>query len=86
MTYFAAAQVSCSMSNEKADDLARKCTDLARKGNSFPTVWSRVLKGHSLIDGIPRERLEGKKSLLFIPLITGDWLVFDADAKEFRVD
>ena len=74
------------MSNEKANDLARECTGLVRKGNSFATVWSTVLKRHTLIDGIPRERFEGKKSLLFIPLVTGDWLVFDADAEQFRID
>ena len=45
-----------------------------------------MLKGHTLVEGIPRQRLEGKRSLLDIPLITGERLVFDGDAKEFRVD
>jgi hypothetical protein len=74
------------MSNERANDLAQECTDLVRKGSNFPTVWSTVLKGHALVDGVPRQRLEGKRSLLDIRLITGERLVFDGDAKEFRVD
>jgi hypothetical protein len=73
------------MSKEKANDLARKCTELVRKGNDFPTVWSVLLKGHALVEGIPRERRERNRSLLHIPLITGEQLVFDADIGEFRV-
>ena len=74
------------MSKERANDLARECSKLVRKGRSFPTVWSTVLKGHALVEGIPCQRLEGERSLLDIPLTTGERLVFDADAKEFRVD
>jgi len=73
------------MSNESASDLARHCTDLIRKGNHFPTVWSTLLRRHILVEGIPRERLERNRSLLNIPLITGEQLVFDADVKEFRI-
>jgi hypothetical protein len=74
------------MSTERANDLARECTELVRKGSSFSDVWSTVLKGHALVNGIPRQRLERKRSLLNIRLITGERLVFDGDAKEFRVD
>jgi hypothetical protein len=73
------------MSREKATDLGRQCTELMRKGNDFPTVWSTLLKSHSLVEGIPRERFERSRSLLKIPLITGEQLVFDADVKEFRI-
>jgi hypothetical protein len=73
------------MSKEKASDLARQCTELVRKGNDFPTVWSTLLKDYTLVEGIPRERIERNRSLLHIPLITGEQLVFDADVKEFRV-
>ena len=74
------------MSTERANDLARTCTELVRKGKDFPSIWGTVLKSHTLVEGIPRQRLEGKRSLLDIPLITGERLVFDEDAKEFRVD
>jgi hypothetical protein len=85
-TYSVAAQEGCSMSKERANDLAQECSKLARKGRSFPTVWSTVLKGHALVEGNPRQRPEGKRGLLDIPLITGERLVFDASAKEFRVE
>jgi hypothetical protein len=73
------------MSKERAGDLARQCTELVRRGNDFPKVWSILLKSHVLVDGMPRQRLERNRSLLDIPLITGEQLVFDADVKEFRI-
>ena len=73
------------MSKERAGDLARHCTELARKGSDFTTVWATVLKGHTLVEGIPREQHERSRSLLRIPLITGEQLVFDPDVKEIRV-
>ncbi len=73
------------MSRERASDLARQCTELVRKGNEFPTVWSTLLKSHALVEGIPRQRVERNRNLLHIPLITGEQLVFDADIKEFRI-
>ena len=73
------------MSRERANDLARQCTELVRSGNAFPTIWSTLLKSHALVEGIPRERLERDRSILDIPLITGEQLVFDAQVKEFRI-
>jgi hypothetical protein len=73
------------MSNERANDLARHCTELVREGNDFTTVWSTLLKDHTLVEGIPREELERNRNLLRILLITGEQLVFDPDVKEFRV-
>jgi hypothetical protein len=72
------------MSKERASDLARQCTELIRSSD-FPTVWSNLLRRHILVDGVPQEKLERNRSLLNIPLITGEQLVFDADIKEFRV-
>jgi hypothetical protein len=73
------------MSTERASDLARHCTELVRKGDNFTTVWSTLLKGHTLVEGIPRELSERNRHLLRVPLVTGEQLVFDADVKEFRV-
>ena len=74
------------VSKERASDLARYCTLLVRKGNDFPTIWSTFLKTHSLVEGIPRQRLDrSRRSLLDIPLITGEQLVFDADIKQFSI-
>jgi hypothetical protein len=73
------------MSIERANDLAQMCTELVRQGKDFPTIWATVLKSHTLVEGIPRQRFEGGRSLLEIPLITGERLVFDGDAKQFSV-
>ncbi|HWX85040.1 MAG TPA: hypothetical protein VNZ48_15700 [Xanthobacteraceae bacterium] len=73
------------MSKERARDLARQCTELVRRGNDFITVWSTLLKSHTLVEGIPREKLERNRNLLRVPLITGEQLVFDPDVKEFRI-
>ncbi len=73
------------MSKERAWDLARQCTELVRTGNDFTVVWSTLLKSHALVDGVARLRVERDRSLLDIPLVTGEQLVFDADVKEFRV-
>ena len=66
-------------------NLARLCTELVRSGNNFPTVCSTLLKGHSLIDGIPRQHHDGTRALLEIRLITGERLVFDGDARKFSI-
>jgi hypothetical protein len=58
---------------------------LIRKGNDFTTVWTTLLKGHTLVEGIPREKYELNRTLTRIPLITGEQLVFDPDVNEFRV-
>ena len=73
------------MRNERAIDLASHCTDMVRKGEDFPTVWQARLKSHPLIDGIPQQTREGNQNLLEIRLITGERLVFDADAKRFSI-
>jgi len=70
---------------ERAEDLARLCNDAVRKGEDFPTVWQALLKTHPLIDGLPRQRMEGNRSVLEIRLITGERLVFDGDTKRFSV-
>ena len=74
------------MSIERSRDLARLCTELVRNGNDFPTVWNILLKGHALIRGLPRQRRDGDRNLLDISLITGEWLVFDGDAKNFSIN
>lgn len=77
--------LSFHMRNERAEDLARACTDMMRKGESFPAVWEKRLKAHPLTNGLPRQKLEGSRVILEIPLITGDFLIFDGDARSFSV-
>jgi hypothetical protein len=73
------------MLEERAHDLALTCSELLRSGNDFPTVWDTKLKGHNLVIGTPRQRLEGIQPILEIPLITGERLIFYADGRNFRV-
>ena len=51
--------------------LAPTCTELVRKGSDFPTTWTTKLKGHSLVKGIPHQRVAGRRTLLDIQFITG---------------
>lgn len=44
----------------------------------FRTRLPPCRAGYPLVEGIPRQRLEGTRTLLDIPLITGRRLVFDA--------
>jgi hypothetical protein len=75
------------MIRDSTIDLARKCTDAVRGGKTFPAVWQTLLKGNALLEGIPRQRLdEGMRPILVIPLITGQHLVYDGEAKEFRLE
>jgi hypothetical protein len=71
------------MAEERAHGLAVMCTELVRKGNDFPTVWATVLKGHALVNGIPRSKRECTRPVLEIRLITGERFVFDGEAKKF---
>ena len=73
------------MVNERAGDLAAFCTELMRKGEDFPTVWTSVLKSHALVNGLPELKLKGNRPVLEIKLITGERLVFDSESKKFRL-
>lgn len=73
------------MSKQRARDLAELCTELMRKGNDFPTVWTTLLRSHSLVNGIPESRYEGKRPVLVIRLVTGERLLFDSESKKISV-
>ena len=49
------------MINEKAIDLARRSTELIRKGKSFVFIWDTVLKRHPLVEGIPHEKFDHQR-------------------------
>jgi len=68
-----------------AAHLAEVCTELVRKGTDFPTIWTTLLKGHSLVNGIPQSKLEGNRPVLVVRLITGELLLFDGERRKFSV-
>lgn len=72
--------------SEKSADLARKCTDMIRGGNDFPTIWQTCLSPHPLVVGIPQQRLVGKNTVLDMKLMTGERLVFHSDARRFSIE
>ena len=67
-------------------ELFKKCACACREGADFPTVWHTLLKGNPLVAGIPRQRLDGPRALLEVPLISGYCLVYDSDSKEFDLE
>jgi hypothetical protein len=67
-------------------DLLQRCIQACDGGADFPTVWHTVLKGHSLVAGIPTQRLEGTRVLLQIPLITRQSLIYDGDLRRYSLE
>jgi hypothetical protein len=65
--------------------LAAVRTEMVRKGIDFPTIWTTLLKGNILVDGIPQSVLEGNRPVLVVRLITGECLVFDSERRKFSL-
>jgi hypothetical protein len=66
-------------------ELVERCKQARLRGDDFPTVWHTVLKGSALVAGIPRQRFEGSRSLLDVPLVTGHCVVYDGDSRDFSL-
>ncbi len=66
--------------------LIEQCTEAARRGADFPTIWHSVLKKARLVAGIPRQRMAGTASVLEIPLTTGQSIIYDGDCKRFSLE
>ena len=63
------------------NDLVGQCRDAMGRGADFPTLWHTVIKAHPAVSGVPIQRCEGGRVYLEIPLLRGDWLVVDCDAR-----
>lgn len=72
--------------SERSVDLTRRCSDLLRGGNDFPTIWKTCLSLHPLVLGLPHQRLTDKGTVLDIKLMTGERLVFHSDARRFSLE
>jgi hypothetical protein len=71
---------------ETANELALKCTAIARTGADFPTVWDTVLKGHALVAGSPIQILDDQmRPQLEIGLINGQRLIYNSASNEYFV-
>jgi hypothetical protein len=63
------------------EDLLSRCREAMRRGADFPTLWHSVIKAHPAVSGVPVQRCEGSRAYLEVPLLRGDWLVVDCDAR-----
>lgn len=67
-------------------DLLQECTEAMRSGVDFPTLWNTIIKPHPAVSGMPVQRTDSDgRPYLEIPLLRGDWLVIDFDAKVGRL-
>jgi hypothetical protein len=72
--------VNATMSTTSID-LARNCNEAMRNGVDFPTLWHMIIKPHPTVIGVPVQRLDGNRTYLEVPLLRGDWLVVDTEAR-----
>ncbi len=69
---------------ETSSELLARCAT-AIQSSDFPTVWQTVLRGHRLVAGAPLQHMQGGEAQLRIPLLTGQFLVFNSDSKRFSI-
>jgi hypothetical protein len=65
--------------------LIRKCNEAMRLGVDFPTLRHTIIKPDPAVIGPPVQRLDGNRTYLEIPLLRGDWLVIDNEARTVSV-
>jgi hypothetical protein len=66
-------------------DLVQKCNEAMRLEVDFPTLWHTIIKPDPSVMGPPVQRLDGNRTYLEIPLLRGDWLVIDNEARTVGV-
>ena len=66
---------------QDVQDLLRKCNDAMCSGVDFPTLWHTVIKPHPAVAGVPVQRWDGVRTYLEIPLLRGDCLIVDTEAR-----
>ena len=65
--------------------LVEKCNEAMRLGVDFPTLWRAIIKPDATVMGPPVQRLDGNRTYLEVPLLRGDWLVIDNEARTVSV-
>ena len=71
--------------SETSAVLLERCLSARREGADFPYIWHSILKGHSLVAGLPTHSVRGGRITLEVPLICGQRLVCDEDNGEFSL-
>jgi len=72
-------------SNMSTTDLIQKCNEAMRLGLDFPTLWHGIINSDPSVIGPPVQRHDGNRTYLEIPLLRGDWLVIDNEARTVGV-
>ena len=68
-----------------AESLLRQCSEAAKQGADFPTVWHDVLKPNPAVIGAPVQRLSGEVALLEIALLGGQRILFGPGRTDYRL-
>jgi len=69
-----------------SNNLLKRCVESMRAGMDFPTLWHTVIKPHPSVAGVPIQRLdEQNRPYIEVPLLRGDRLVIDFDARDARL-
>ena len=71
--------------DQLSSGLLQRCTDAARNGADFPTIWETILRRHRFVIGPPEQVMDGDRTQLRIRLTTGQSLVFDSATKSFKL-
>jgi hypothetical protein len=61
------------------DDLVEKCAAARASGADFPTVWNTILRGKTLVAGIPVQAIRDGQPVLKVRLITNQYIVYGPD-------
>jgi hypothetical protein len=70
---------------QTADSLVQACTQAAREGAEFATIWDSILKGHSMVASPPIETFDDEQPHLEIRLRNGFWLRYCARSNDFSL-
>jgi len=77
--------IAMNSTTPDVQDLLRRCDDAMRNGVDFPTLWHTTIKPHPAVAGVPVQRWNGERTYLEIPLLRGDCLIVDAEARTVRL-
>jgi hypothetical protein len=64
-----------------AHELVTKCNIALHDGVDFPTLWHSIIKPHPTVAGVPVQRWDSNRTYLEIPLLRGDSIVVDMEAR-----
>ena len=61
---------------DSSSKLLAACVAARQDGKDFPTIWQKIAKRHPAVLGIPVSVRIGDETVLSIPLLSGQRLIF----------